>query len=171
MRLTVDEQADREVGRPLYVNHVSLALRRLGLARVCEGDGIGTERGGKHPKREPHEVLLDAIDPRFAYGILLCGGRSGRSLASGGRRRRRRLLNEVAGIEADRRRSAFLRGDLILPDVFVRQLADDFELDRDEIVAADLPGAASRHEAPDRRQTRLAAERLARRRHDARRIR
>jgi hypothetical protein len=52
----------------------------------------------------------------------------------------------LIAVEAAGRRIAFLRGDFVLTDIPVRELARDLELDRHKVVAADLPRAARRDE-------------------------
>ena len=70
--------------------------------------------------------------------------------------------------EAGLRRAAFLRRDLVLADGTYRELDRDFELDRHQVVAADLPGAAGRDHGPDRGQFFFSAQRLTRRGDDGR---
>jgi hypothetical protein len=58
-----------------------------------------------------------------------------------------RELNQVAPIESGRRRAALLCRNLVLPDILIGQFDRDLEFDRDQVVAADLPGPSGRDEA------------------------
>jgi hypothetical protein len=85
-------------------------------------------------------------------------------------RRRRREQDQLVSAEPHRRRSTLLRRNLVTPHVPIRQLAGDVELDRHEIIAAELLGASGDAEALDRRNLLLAPERRSRRGDDGRRI-
>src|SRR5439155_12518827 len=68
----------------------------------------------------------------------------------------------IAAKSADRD-VGILRRELVLADVLVRQLAADFELDRHEVVAAELSAPAGGDEGLHSHQILVAAERLPRR--------
>ena len=166
MRLCIDEQPRGKVSRALDVQHVGFALRRFRLCHVTECHRKPRKRSREHAKRQPGEVLLHVREPRFACGFQTGRRRWRRSTRSLWRRGRRQRghweLDQLLAIESDGRRLAFLRGDFVFADVFVRQLDRDLELDRNQVLAADLPRAAGGDDGFHGRQFLIAAERLAR---------
>jgi hypothetical protein len=80
-------------------------------------------------------------------------------------------LNHLRAVETRGRRPAFLRGNLVLPDVLVRELDRDLELDWNKVVPLNFPRASRDDERLHARQFLVAAKRFARLQQDTRRIR
>jgi hypothetical protein len=101
-----------------------------------------------------------------------CSGEGAGARHAWRRRRRRgdRQLDQVLAVETDRGRAAFLRRNLVLPNVPVRQLERDFKLDRHQVVAPDLLGTPGRDNTFDCRKPFFPTECFARLRQNRRRI-
>jgi hypothetical protein len=145
----MDEQTQRQVGRALAFEHISHALRRLGLADICKCEWIPAERGGEHPKHEAGEILLHADDANAVCRRKLFGCWRRRSTWPALRWPRVRLLNEIIAVESGGGGTAFLRRNLVLPDVLVRQLDGNFEFDGNQVLATHLTRAAGRQDRLD----------------------
>ena len=165
MVLLIDEEPQREIVRTLRVDDVRLALGSLCLADVCERQWICGKGCSEHPQGEACEVLLDGRHTSLTRSLLNGRIRSGRTGASRRGRRGcwRRILQELFAVEARRVRPAFLSGHFVLPQILIRELDEDLELDWNEVVATDLPCAAGCGERLHGRELRVAAERLSRR--------
>ena len=169
MGLLADEQAQREVVGAFRVEHIRLALRRLRLGHVCERERIGRERAGHQAQHQAGEILLDRDDASLACGVE--GGRVRcRSARRQRERRRRRIDDQLVTVESGGGRSALLRGHLVLAQILVRELEEQLELDRHEIVTSHLASASRRGQRLQRREPGLAPHRLARTRENRGRI-
>src|SRR5207302_1269345 len=62
VRLLLDDEPRREVGRPRDVENVGFAFRRLAERCVFEGQRIAAEGRGEHPERQTDEILFDPVD-------------------------------------------------------------------------------------------------------------
>jgi hypothetical protein len=156
VRLAVDEESDCRVVGSLSVEDVCLALWRLRLSDVRERERIARVRRCEQAQHQPHEILLQRIDSHLARGFEL--GR----VAWGRRGRRDRKLDEILAVEARRGGASLLRRNLILSNVFIGQLDGDLELDRHDIIAADLTRSTGCDEVLHRGNLLLAPERLTR---------
>ena len=94
------------------------------------------------------------------------GGGAGMPGTRRGRDRPRDQHQRIAD-ESRRDRTGILRGKLISPRILVGQLGLDLELDRHQVLAANLARAAGGNERLDAGDLRFAAERGARRGHHA----
>src|SRR5262249_48657784 len=133
----------------------------LALGDVAELERETRERHGEHAEREPCEVLLDDEEPLCGRHHHHRGPAAARWRPAAARSsRRRRLWQQRVADEPGRRRVCVLRREFVLADVTIRQLAVDLELDRNEVVAAELTGAAGGDERLHGGELPLAAERL-----------
>ena len=94
-------------------------------------------------------------------GVWPVGAVAGGDVGPAARRSaRRRNLDEGVTVESRRRRIGILRGELVDADVLGRQLDQDLELDRHQVVAPNSLGPPRGHEGFELREL-VAAERLS----------
>src|SRR5206468_10567658 len=138
---------------------VGLAFGRFADSAVLEGQRKARERRREHSQHQPREVLFDRHDGRHRWSCRApCAAwRRTTSGAGGGRRTAgrwtagprtaatgagRRNLDQGVAVEPARRRVGVLLGNLVLAGELVWEPAVDLELDRHEVVAANLAGPA-----------------------------
>ena len=124
------------------------------------------EQARKPPLECPARQQALAAACRAPSESRRCRHRSGdhrrRAASSCRHRRRRRNLNQCLAVESRRRRIGVFCRRFIDAYIFVRQLDEDLELDRHQVVAANALRASGRRQGLERGKL-LAAERLARR--------
>jgi hypothetical protein len=171
----VHEQLRGKVAFALDLDHVSLAVRRFGLAGVGERERIALERRRKHPECQPCKILAAREKQVLSHRSLLLRrlGRAHRSAAGRAKDHRTaaahhgwgiREVDQVVAIEAagTRQRVGPQDGHDFLLHELVGQLNGHFEISRRRRrVPADAAGLPRHRERSHGRELLVAAERLA----------
>jgi hypothetical protein len=143
-----DEEPRGKIRGTLHFDHIGFALRSFRLSDIRVGDGEARGRAREHAEQQTREILLRLHHARAQHHLLLLRRRRGHART---RRRRNGTRDQYQRVANESRRhgTGVLRGKFIAARILVGQLGLDLEFDWDEVLAANLAGAAGDDEGLD----------------------
>lgn len=163
MRFLLDDQPRGEVGWPGDFENVGLSFGRFTRCQIFKGERIRWERARKDTERETDKICLMEVR-RCEPGAPPGPPRPGCGEGGGGKRINSSPRNPVVVGSVSCAGNSSLRRNLSGSSQPISNSNGN------QIVSANLTGAALRDERLHRRERRVAAERLARRREHLSRI-